>query len=110
MPNPNDDVLYALRFKLEGDTEAPGEHLAAVRSSPNRVICSRHIKQMVDAHNQSNPGVTMTVVSLTQCTQEELDQMVHKLRTSNPTRVDAADVYPDEKERNRLIAVPAQQD
>lgn len=102
---PMTDQLYALRFNLAAG-EAPGEHLAAVRSSPNRAVCSKHVKQMVDAHNFATPDNEMTVVSLTACTQEELDQMVLDMQKANPTQVTAADVYPDEKDRNRLIAVP----
>lgn len=103
MPNPNDDVLYMLRFKTAGG-DAPGEHLAAVRSSPNRVTCSQHIKQLVDAHNTNSPDDEMTVISLTRCTQEELDAEVAKLRESDATRVDVSEVYAEEKDYNRVIA------
>jgi hypothetical protein len=98
------DVLYALRFSLEAG-EAPGDHLAAVRSSANRALASKHVKQIVDAHNAGQPDNKMTVKSLTQVTQEEFEKMVNDMK-KDPEHISVTDIYPDEKDYNRLIAVP----
>lgn len=103
MPGRQEDVLYCIKFRTEG-AEAPGDHILAFRSSGNRVIASQHLRQIVEAKNNADPEAEMSIQSMTRCTQEELDAEVAKLRASGVVRVDAADVYPDEKERNKIIA------
>lgn len=110
MPNPNADILWMARFNLEAG-EAPGEHIMALRSGPNRALVSKHLKQIVDAHNTASPDNEMKILSLTQTTEEEFDAAVHELRTrEGVVRVDAAEVYPDEKDRIRLIAAKRRED
>lgn len=99
---PANDILYAMRFKLEAG-EAPGEHMAAVRSSTNRALASKHVKQIVDAHNINMPDNKMTVISLTQVTEEEFEKMLTEFR-QKPEVNDVANIYEDEKDFNRIIA------
>lgn len=113
MASANDDCLYAVVFTLSGEIDpegrpgvtAPGDHVMAFRSSPNRVTATKHMRQIVDAHNATQPDNEMAIKTMTKCTPQELDALVAHIReTGGPERVDATELFPEEKDMQRLIA------
>lgn len=106
------DQRYSVVFNLTGGP-APGKHMMVFMSSPNRVMASKHLKQIVDAHNngykEAGQENVMSIESMTPGTVEEIDEAVKAFKTSSdPLKgTDVDEVYPAANERNKLISPPS---